>query len=286
MQRFDKGTLVLTAVALGLWVFQPVSIQSGIALIVLAALHLARLMRWKGFSTLSDPLLWVLHFAYFLLPLGALIEGIAILRPDLLTPGSAQHLWMAGCFPLMTLAVMVRATLGHTGQVLRADPMSVAIFASIIGAVLARLGAGIWPDISMPLYSLSGVLWIGAFAGFGIRYGPWSIACKGCKAMISWQVFTLVFAAFFVTHTVPVRPKVKGPPTKLFGIQRFYVGLFGIVACYAWPGHSGRWQCTLRSTVATGNLAILRRGHRHVRCLSHHRNGYRAPQPLFVRRGT
>lgn len=181
MQKFDKGTLVITVVALGLWVFQPVAIQSGIALIVLAALHFARLMRWKGYNTLSDPLLSVLHLAYFLIPLGALIESIAILRPDLLATGNAQHLWMAGCFPLMTLAVMVRATLGHTGQNLHADAASIAIFLSVIGAVLARLGAGIWPEIAMPLYSLSGALWIGAFAGFCLRYGQSLMYPKDAK---------------------------------------------------------------------------------------------------------
>ena len=172
MQRFDKGALVLTAVALGLWAFQPAALHSGIALMLLAALHLVRLNRWKGPKTGSEPLLWVLHLAYLLIPLGALVEGIAILRSDLFAPGSAQHLWMAGCFPLMTLAVMVRATRGHTGQDLHADPASIAIFASVIGAALARLCAGIWPDIAMPLYSLSGALWICAFAGFCIRYGP------------------------------------------------------------------------------------------------------------------
>ncbi len=182
MQIFDKGTLVLTAMALGLWVLQPIALQSGIALIMLAALHLVRLKRWKGFNTVSEPLLWVLHLAYLLIPLGALVEGFAILRSDLLVPGSAQHLWMAGCFPLMTLAVMVRATLGHTGQDLLADPTSIAIFASVIAAVLARLSAGIWPDIAMSLYSLSGALWIGAFVGFCIRYGPSLLRIKDAKA--------------------------------------------------------------------------------------------------------
>ncbi len=173
MQRFDKITLALTVVALALWVCLPVATQSGIALILIAVLHVVRLLRWKGFRTVSNPLLWVLHLAYFLIPLGALIEGIAIAWPEFLPPASAQHLWMAGCFPLMTLAVMVRATLGHTRQNLQADPASIAIFLCIIGAVLTRIAAGIWADIAMPLYSLSAAFWIGAFLGFALRYGPY-----------------------------------------------------------------------------------------------------------------
>lgn len=181
MQRFDKATLTLTAIALGLWVVQPSAVESGMALILLATLHLVRLLRWKGFNTLSDPLLSVLHLAYFLIPLGALMEGAAILWPNLLPPASAQHIWMAGCFPLMTLAVMVRATLGHTDQELQADPASIAIFLSVIGAVLARISAGIWPDIATLLYDLSGVCWIGAYVVFCIRFGPSLLRSKDAK---------------------------------------------------------------------------------------------------------
>jgi len=89
--------------------------------------------------------------------LGALAKGLAILRPDLLALGSAQHIWMAGGFALMTLAVMIRATL--------------AIFAALVAAVLARLCAGIWEHSAMPLYTLSAALWIGAFLGFAVLYG-------------------------------------------------------------------------------------------------------------------
>ncbi|WP_298863978.1 NnrS family protein [uncultured Sulfitobacter sp.] len=172
MQRFDKATLVVTALALGIWVFMPDGKISGVALVLIAGLHIMRLARWKGINTLSEPLLWVLHLAYLMIPLGALSEGFAILQPDLIAIGSAQHLWMAGGFALMTLAVMVRATLGHTGQDLKASPAIVAIFGSVIAAVVMRLCAGIWPAGAMVLYSLSAVFWIGAFGGFAVLMGP------------------------------------------------------------------------------------------------------------------
>jgi uncharacterized protein involved in response to NO len=171
MQRFDKITLLATIAALGLWVTLPTAAVTGAALVVIGGLHTARLLRWKGLNTGAEPLLWVLHLAYLFIPLGAIVEGFAILRPDLLAPTSAQHLWMAGGFGLMTLAVMARATLGHTGQELRAGRGGVAMFLGIIGAVLARLAAGIWPDVSMHLYACSAVFWIGSFTGFVVLYG-------------------------------------------------------------------------------------------------------------------
>lgn len=171
MQRFDRITLLVTAITLVFWVSLPLSPWSGAALVVMGGLHLARLLRWKGYRALSEPLLWVLHLGYLFVPLGALIEGIAIVWPELLTPGAAQHLWMAGGFALMTLAVMSRATLGHTGQELRAGKGSVVMFMCIIGSVAGRISANLWPDMADTLYILSAVLWIAAFLGFCLLYG-------------------------------------------------------------------------------------------------------------------
>jgi uncharacterized protein involved in response to NO len=178
MQRFDKGVLAATLIALGLWVTLPVAALTGIALIAVGVLHTVRLLRWKGYLTGAEPLLWVLHLAYLLVPVGALIEGFAILRPNLLAPGIAQHLWMAGAFGLMTLSVMTRATLGHTGQDLHAGAASTVMFLCVPASVAARLAAGIWPEVAMLLYAVSAVLWIGAFAGFGILYGPLLLRSK------------------------------------------------------------------------------------------------------------
>ena len=172
MQRFDKVALLVSIVALGIWVVQPDARHSGFALIGMGLLHTIRLARWQGHRTLSNPLLAVLHLGYLFIPLGALIEGAAIVRPDLLAPGSAQHVWMAGGFALMTLAVMTRATLGHTGQKLQASAGTMMVFVCVIGATAMRLAGAIWPDIALALYTLSAVLWVAAFGGFCVRFYP------------------------------------------------------------------------------------------------------------------
>ena len=172
MQRFDKVTLVITVAALLLWIFGPTQISTGIALLIVGLLHGIRLFRWQGTQTLPEPLLWVLHLGYAFVPLGALLEALSILRPDIFAVTGAQHLWMAGAFGLMTLAMMTRATLGHTGQALLAGSGTVLIYICLIGSVLARLSAAIWIDSAMELYVVAGTLWIGAFAGFAVVYGP------------------------------------------------------------------------------------------------------------------
>lgn len=172
MQRFDKAVLIFTAVALSGWCAAPAYLWTGGALLLAGALHLARLLRWHGIQSLAEPLLWVLHLGYAFVPLGAIVLGLSIVMQDMFTIAAAQHFWMAGAFGLMTLAMMTRATLGHTGQQLHAGPATVVIYLSLIGSVLARYGAAFWVGLAMPFYTLSGLLWIAAFAGFALVYGP------------------------------------------------------------------------------------------------------------------
>jgi uncharacterized protein involved in response to NO len=171
MQRFDLAALGLLLAALLAWVAAPLAPLTGMALGLAGLVHLARMARWAGDRTLGEPLVLVLHLGYVFVPLGALAGAVEILGPGWLGAGSAQHLWMAGALGLMTLAVMTRATLGHTGRALTAGRGTVAIYAAVICAVLARIGAGAWPGAASPLHSLSGASWIAAFAGFVALYG-------------------------------------------------------------------------------------------------------------------
>jgi len=171
MQRFDKVALVWLAAALLLWVALPDARVTGAALVVAGGLHLARLWRWAGERTLAEPLVTVLHVGYAFVPLGALAVGAAALWPGVFDRMAAQHLWMAGAIGLMTLAVMTRATLGHTGQALSAGRGTVAIYALLVLAVLARVGAGYWPDLAQRLYEVSGGAWIAAFGAYAVIYG-------------------------------------------------------------------------------------------------------------------
>lgn len=172
MQRFDKGALLALLVALVLWVVLPLHVVTGAALVLAGALHLIRLGRWAGHRTFAEPLVTVLHVGYAFLPLGALTLGAEILAPGLLGMAAAQHLWMGGTVGLMTLAVMTRATLGHTGQPLTAGHGTVAIYSALAVAVLARVAAGARPGEASLLHLVSGLSWLGAFTGFAALYGP------------------------------------------------------------------------------------------------------------------
>lgn len=172
MQGFDIATLLVTLPCLLTWVVWPSEILSGYALLVVGLLQALRLARWAGLATLSNPLLFVLHAGYTFIPLGAFFIGLSIIFPDFSDAASAQHMWMAGAIGTMTLALMTRATLGHSGRDLHADTGTIIIYLAIIGATLARFFSDLTPLDPMFMYSLSAILWITAFLGFAVLYAP------------------------------------------------------------------------------------------------------------------
>lgn len=183
MQRFDKVALLSLLAALLCWVALPFHPVTGALLLLAGLLHFARLARWAGDRTLAEPLVTVLHAGYAFLPLGALAIGAGILLPGAIGMAAAQHLWMGGAIGLMTLAVMTRATLGHTGQDLTAGPATVAIYAALVFAVFARLGAGLWPAFAGTFHMIAGTGWIAAFGGFALVYGRLLLRLPAAKRL-------------------------------------------------------------------------------------------------------
>ncbi|TLP49154.1 NnrS family protein [Cohaesibacter sp. CAU 1516] len=170
MQRLDKLVLLVSIPAFIMWVLWPDSPLAAALLFLFGVGHTARLGRWKGWFTRSEPLVVILHLAYLFLPLGAFAMTFAIVRPDILPASAAQHLWMAGALGGMTLAVMTRASLGHTGQPLHSGIGTSVIYLAIMASTIVRFIAGFWPEDM--LYHMAGGLWFVAFAGFAMVYGP------------------------------------------------------------------------------------------------------------------
>ncbi|NBC37219.1 short-chain dehydrogenase [Novosphingobium sp. FSY-8] len=171
-QAFDKVALAgLLLAGLG-WIFSPAAGLTTALLAIAGLLHLFRLARWAGDRTRAEPLVWVLHLAYGFVPAGALALAVANVAPAWGNRAAGQHLWMAGAIGMMTLAVMTRATRGHTGRALAADRTTAWIYIALLAAVLLRVAAGFWPELSGTFYTLAGTAWIGCYAGFCWSYGP------------------------------------------------------------------------------------------------------------------
>jgi uncharacterized protein involved in response to NO len=132
-----------------------------------------RLMRWAGGRTWRDKLVLVLHVGYAFVPLGFLLMAGALLFPRQVPLSGAIHAWTAGAIGVMTLAVMTRVSLGHTGRRLSADGITQAIYAFALLAALARIAAAFATPFSTALLLTAAALWIAGFWLFAVRYGPW-----------------------------------------------------------------------------------------------------------------
>jgi uncharacterized protein involved in response to NO len=165
---FDFGAMALGAAALLAWCIAPDGMATGAALIFAGLLHAARLARWGGERTLQDPLLLVLHVAYAFVPLGFLLVGAASL--GWLPAGAGIHAWTGGAFGGMTLAVMSRVSLGHTGRALIASTATQAVYGLVFLSALARICAVLHPSFSFALLHLAGFAWAAAFLGFAVSY--------------------------------------------------------------------------------------------------------------------
>ena len=123
-----------------------------------------RVVTWR------EPLVLILHLGYGWLALALLILGSAILGVGL-RPTDAVHALTTGAVGAMTLAIMTRASLGHTGRPRHADPLTVMIFLLVnLGAILRVFGPA--TDLPSPLVlSLSAMAWSGAYLLFVLVYG-------------------------------------------------------------------------------------------------------------------
>jgi len=168
--NFDGAVILFSAAALLLWIVQPAGQVTGAALLAAGVLHLVRLARWAGDRTWRDRLVLILHIGYLFVPVGFLLSGVSAL--GLVMADAGTHAWMVGAGGVMTLAVMTRASLGHTGQALRASALTQAIYAAIIVAALARICASLHPAWQETFLHIAVLAWVVAYFGFAVVYGP------------------------------------------------------------------------------------------------------------------
>ncbi len=170
--RFDVVTLAVTAAGLIAWSIAPAHPAVGAMLLAAGGLNLVRLIRWRGDATLAEPLVWILHLGYLWLSAGLVLTGMSVAAPGLVPPSAGVHALTAGAVGVMTLAVMTRASRGHTGRPLTAGKLEVLIYVLINAAALTRVAGGLAPTAYQPLLIVSAGLWSAAFLAFAIGYGP------------------------------------------------------------------------------------------------------------------
>ena len=145
---------------------------SGVLALLAAAAHAYRLSGWRSFKTRGESLLWVLHVAYAWLPAGLALKGLWLLG-GVEFAMKWQHALTAGVFATMILAVMTRASLGHTGRPLSVSPAITAAYALLtLGVIIRVFGGALWPERYVLAMSIAGLAWVLSFLIYLIVYTP------------------------------------------------------------------------------------------------------------------
>jgi uncharacterized protein involved in response to NO len=137
-----------------------------------AVAHAIRLSGWRSFKTRGESILWVLHVGYAWLPVGLALKACYLLG---LAPWAAkwQHALTIGLFGTMILAVMTRASLGHTGRPLVVSRVITAAYLLLTACALIRVfGGAILPAHYLPVVFASAGLWVLAFVLYLWVYTP------------------------------------------------------------------------------------------------------------------
>ena len=125
----------------------PEWVQGCIALFA-AAVNAARLFLWRGARTWQAPIVFVLHVGYAWLVVGLLLMSAAAFSSGLPSI-PAEHAFGAGAVATMIMAIMTRASLGHTGRAIIAPKaVEAAYFLLTLARFCVCLGWGLAPPIT------------------------------------------------------------------------------------------------------------------------------------------
>ncbi len=165
----EKALLPLTVIWLLCQLLLPGTVAAVLS-IALFALQLLRLAGWYQTALWQHPLLWILHAGYGFIVLGFGLQAAAQL--GWLSTSIALHAFTVGGIGGLTLGMMARVSLGHTGRTLAVNKLIITAFACLILSALVRISAQWLPLPYNTVLHISGGLWMLAWLLFVIRYLP------------------------------------------------------------------------------------------------------------------
>jgi len=158
--------LILMAVA---QLVMPHGTLAGVLAILLAALQAIRLANWHNPGVWRIPVLWVLYTGYIWMVIGLVLRGLSSF--DLLSYQLGLHGLTAGAVGVLTLGMMSRVALGHTGRDINTSALTNLAFILVnIGALFRTIMPMLVPDKYTIWINISGGLWVLGFALFVLVY--------------------------------------------------------------------------------------------------------------------
>ncbi len=168
----NMASLVLSVTALGLYVLRLQPELVGILALLAALANAVRLAGWRGLATLNSPILWVLHLGYAWIVVGFVLLGMSSFT-NWISEAAAMHAFGTGAAGTMILAIMTRASLGHTGRALDVHGSIITAYVLVsVAAVLRCFGPVALPQFYNEIMLVAGGAWMIAYGLFVIVFTP------------------------------------------------------------------------------------------------------------------
>jgi uncharacterized protein involved in response to NO len=163
---------VVTIGALAAALIVPDTLVTALLAAIAAAVHGTRLAGWYTNKFWSVPLLWILHLGYAWIALGFALLALSAAGMGT-SASSSLHAFTAGAIGTLTLGMMARVALGHSGRMLEPAPLMTLAFVAINLAALVRVALPLlFPSLSAPGMAIAGLSWMFAFGVFATIYTP------------------------------------------------------------------------------------------------------------------
>jgi len=167
----DNASVASAVIVFALQIFGISGTLLALAAIVAVAVNVARLSGWYVQRVMYVPLLWVLYAGYGWIILGFMLTVLSAY--SVVLPSLALHAFTLGGIGVLTLGMMARVSLGHTGRAMKASNAMAIAFVLINVAALFR----VLLPIAMPhwyenLIYVSTLSWLAAFSLFVFVYVP------------------------------------------------------------------------------------------------------------------
>lgn len=167
----DSLSVASAVIVFALQLFAISGTLLALAAIAAVAVNSLRLAGWYVQRILYVPLLWVLYAGYGWIILGFMLTVLSAY--SVVLPSLALHAFTLGGIGVLTLGMMARVSLGHTGRAMKASNAIAIAFALINIAALFR----VLLPIAMPgwyenLIYVSTLSWLAAFSLFVFVYAP------------------------------------------------------------------------------------------------------------------
>jgi uncharacterized protein involved in response to NO len=146
--------------------------------LLVAVLAVARSWRWGARYSLRTPLLWVLHLGYLWIPIGLALRAVAAVTP-LVSPQIATHALTIGAVGTLTLGMMARVALGHSGRMLvAARPIALAFALALLAGLVRVAGAAVGIEAYRSTLIAAGLVWTAAFSLYLVVYAPILVSAR------------------------------------------------------------------------------------------------------------